>query len=69
MNAKPKPKTEVCNYIKDLFDTGRYLKSACFVHQGLTYDAAKQKCAENNMNLFIVDNELVESQFMDAAQE
>ena len=63
------PKVALCNNFKDLFDNGVYLKTACFVHQSLSYDAAKHKCAEHNMNLFIMNNEIVASHVMDAAQE
>ncbi|XP_070504765.1 uncharacterized protein [Chironomus tepperi] len=60
------PKLEVCNIKKDLFDGPNYLKSVCVVSVGLAYDAAQKKCAENNMNLFIIDDETVEAQFNDA---
>ncbi|XP_070504800.1 uncharacterized protein [Chironomus tepperi] len=64
--ATEKPKLEVCNIKKDLFDGPNYLKSVCVVSVGLAYDAAMKKCAENNMNLFIIDDETVEAQFNDA---
>ena len=63
------PRVSLCNGFKDLFDNGVYLKTACFVHQPLTYDVAKHKCAEYNMNLFIIDNEIVTSHLQDAEQE
>lgn len=63
------PKTSICNNFKDLFDDGVYLKTACFVHQSLSYDAAKYKCAENNMNLFVINTNIVASHLQDAAQE
>lgn len=63
------PKTTICSHFKDIFDNGVYLKTACFVHQGLAYEAAKYKCAENNMNLFIINNNIVASHVQDAAQE
>lgn len=63
------PKSVLCNHFKDLFDNGVYLKTACFVHQGLGQDAARHKCAEYNMNLFVMNNEIVASHLMDAAQE
>ena len=63
------PRSVLCTNFKDLFDNGVYLKTACFVHQTLTQDAAKHKCAEYNMNLFIMNNEVVASHLLDAAQE
>ena len=69
ISADLTPRVGLCNQFKDLFDNGIYLKTACFVHQGLTYDAAKHKCAEYNMNLFIMNNEIVASHLLDAAQE
>ncbi|CAG9807094.1 unnamed protein product [Chironomus riparius] len=64
-----KPKVEVCSYVKDLFDGGTYLKSACFVHQNLDYKSATQKCAEYKMNLFVLNDEVVTSHILDATQE
>lgn len=58
-----------CSYMKDLFDDEKYLKTACFVHQALSYEEAKYKCAEYNMNLFVLNDENVASHLLDAAQE
>ncbi|CAG9811357.1 unnamed protein product [Chironomus riparius] len=66
---KSLPKTENCGYTKDLFDNGVYLKTACFVHQSLNHDSAKYKCAEYNMNLFVMNNEVVASHLQDATQD
>lgn len=63
------PKIASCDVSKDLFDNGVYLKTACFIRQPYTYDAARHKCAEYNMNLFITNNEVVASHVMDVAQE
>ena len=68
LSADLMPRSLLCNHFKDLFDDGVYLKTACFVHQSLSYDAAHHKCAEYNMNLFIMNNEIVASHLMDAAQ-
>lgn len=67
--ARSLPKVDNCGYVKDLFDNGIYLKTACFVHQSLSYDTAKYKCAEYNMNLFVMNNEIMASHLLDAAQE
>jgi len=64
------PMIEKCNYMKDLFDDERYLKTACVVTtQSLSYERAKYKCAEYNMNLFVLDDEIVTSHLLDLAQE
>ena len=56
--------------MKDLFDDEKYLKTACVVTtQSLSYERAKYKCAEYNMNLFVLDDEIVTSHLLDLAQE
>ncbi|XP_070504798.1 uncharacterized protein [Chironomus tepperi] len=64
--SAPQPKVEVCSQKKDLFDGPNYLKSVCLVHAASTYDAAREKCASYNMNLFIIDDYTVETQLYDA---
>jgi len=63
------PRTEICDHVKDLFDSGTYLKSACFVHQNLNYESASQKCAQYKMNLFVLNDEIVTSHLLDATQQ
>ncbi|XP_070497465.1 uncharacterized protein [Chironomus tepperi] len=58
-----------CDYTKDLFDDGRYLKTVCFMHQSVEHHLAEGMCFQNGMNLFTLNDEIVESHLLDAAQE
>jgi len=48
---------------------GRYIKSLCVVNQGLNYDQARRKCAEYDMNLFMIDSAEVDEAFFEASEE
>lgn len=58
-----------CHIKKDLFDDGVYLKSVCIYRQGANYDDGFKLCKDNNMNLFIINNKSVETQFYNAVMD
>jgi len=51
---------------QDLFDGNTYLKSMCIVNTGTNYEAARQRCVQLGMNLFIIDDSRVQRPFFEA---
>lgn len=47
-------------------DSGSYLKSACLVPVITGYDHAENICRENNINLFVIDDSVVQTPFRNA---
>ena len=63
------PNLSFCKTVDHLFDhhkTGKYLKSACTVDAALNYEDAENFCRSMKMELFVINNDVVESTFRDA---
>ncbi|KAG5675522.1 hypothetical protein PVAND_005418 [Polypedilum vanderplanki] len=57
------PEISACHMNSDLFDGQTYLKSMCIVNQNANYETARAGCQSRNMNLFIIDNSIVQTEF------
>lgn len=59
------PDIGACLYREDMFVGNSYLKSMCIIGTSANYEAARQGCQNVNMNLFIIDNSLVQEIFFE----
>jgi Lectin C-type domain len=63
------PNITACAFNRDLFDGSNYVKSLCIVNPSLNYNNARQRCHDIGMNLFIIDNTLVQRLFFNATTD
>jgi hypothetical protein len=59
------PDISACSMHSDLFDGLTYLKSMCIIGTSTNYEAARARCEAINMNLFIIDSSIVQTQFFE----
>ena len=62
-NAEYRLNVTECRNKKSLHVDGKYVKSMCIIETQDTYDEARQRCARNGMNLFIIDSAGLQSVF------
>jgi hypothetical protein len=63
------PNITNCRYYRDLFVGDTYLKSMCIFSSVINYEAGRALCQANNMNLFIIDDSIVQSVFQVATTD